>query len=124
MAFDGIWWWWENPHASQKTGAVTGSQTLNLNATPRTVYAFGTVQRLRHKQSSLVWGRYYPIDFDGSCWVDSYVKNTAETLAEGAPGIWDHNVSSVTFMWNLYPGPSGSDGESDMTFTFQVIGWD
>jgi hypothetical protein len=122
MALDRIWFVTEDISARYWNPNQTNTTLIPLptDKVPRLVYAFPVITRLRHKQSAVWVNTNYPVDFDGACWVDSYVQNGNVQTADAA-AIFESNVTEVVFERRLYAGPNA--GESDMAVIYQIFEW-
>lgn len=135
MSLGYIWWNSLRPSAS----GASASWSWEVGTAPAsTVYAFTAMQSLETQ----VWTTGYPPAgyHDISAWsgISSYVKGGINvTIGQGhkygvVPGIFDSDVTAVTFAWGL-SAPSGVDipgGFQNLDdvvtadFTFQVFGWE
>jgi hypothetical protein len=128
MAVENIWWWFKEPSAkgdwagTDQGGIALGNQglasgSLVANIGPQSaVYAFAALQGLRY--SPVPESEAPFIGFDTSCYVASYTKGGVSQVA-GTPGIFDTDVDSVTFVWELASGW----GVANTQVTFQIFGF-
>lgn len=131
MPIQNVWAWTQYADATSSvysvgTGRVTGSMDINM-PTQLTVYASTAIQRFRVVQSSPYEGHFPGQDLDVNSIIESYTINGAPQES-GLNVMIDHNVDSVTFTWNVFPGFSGQAGiggnaEVEAQFLFQVFGW-
>lgn len=133
MSLGYIWW-----NSVRADGSVSGSWQVATSPAP-VVYAFSSMQSLE----TAIWGGAYT-NPDG--WQDIAVYSGVGSFVQGGinvpvgngqkygvvPGIWNGDVTAVTFRWGItVPNdvsiPGGWQDVADyghVDFTFQVFGWE
>jgi len=128
--------WWKNARPYVPDGS--GTWSLDFNIPAQTVYAFSAMQSSAIQSNFATATEINVSYFSGVIWyftIDPSLGNVLvlHNVGLGAtnnvvPGIFDDNVTQITFLYGLAGhndaiGEAGGYTSTWADFTFQVFGW-